>query len=515
MTHSPTSDHSHHHHGLHHTKKKRVGKACDSCRIKKTKCDGKKPCSRCILDNKICVFTEKKKQREKSHPVGYVELLETRLDILTKALEKLVELSTPHLEFLQQLVAEHEAKRTGVKQEEESTDELSDYDHTDEDDEESTDGEVASDGAVPINKVVAYLINREALLSSLPVEWERGALIAANFSRKDVGASARMFAEHKLSVQDQDQEARSGPRVLPPARASLNSSLTEGVHSFGGISFINSTNSFLSQEHASDFDSDSNANLAVKTEPSSPPSVEGFHRRANSLFLHSTANGSATQLNQSITPSSRSNSLVALLTSKFESQGLTSPASSPQDVAAAGRLLILRRASQRSSSPSAIKIKNNGHVHKRPHASCRNDSFKSGVELLASRGRRGSSVNGTNGQYLMMNPGDSLYDSNAQTSRAGIIDNIDNIVSLSPQTSRNPDPLYETKYDDFGGSSIDDFGTTFPELPPDGFRMGQGVHSPSSIFENPLPLEVSAAPSSGGLLEEDGFDFLSNSPYMT
>ena len=66
-----------------HVKKKRVGKACDSCRIKKTKCDGKKPCNRCLLDNKICVFTEKRKVKEKIHPPGYIELLETRLDILS------------------------------------------------------------------------------------------------------------------------------------------------------------------------------------------------------------------------------------------------------------------------------------------------------------------------------------------------------------------------------------------------------------------------------------------------
>ncbi|CUM48404.1 unnamed protein product [Debaryomyces tyrocola] len=40
-------------------KNKRLDKACDSYRIKKTKCDGKKPCNRCRLDNKICVSTSK------------------------------------------------------------------------------------------------------------------------------------------------------------------------------------------------------------------------------------------------------------------------------------------------------------------------------------------------------------------------------------------------------------------------------------------------------------------------
>jgi hypothetical protein len=36
--------------------RKRVCKACDRCRLKKSKCDGSSPCSRCKSDNAICVF---------------------------------------------------------------------------------------------------------------------------------------------------------------------------------------------------------------------------------------------------------------------------------------------------------------------------------------------------------------------------------------------------------------------------------------------------------------------------
>ncbi|KAK9385680.1 hypothetical protein V1515DRAFT_617175 [Lipomyces mesembrius] len=70
--------------------RKRVGKACDSCRIKKSKCDGRKPCSRCIMDDKICTFTERKKSKEKLYSSRYVELLENRIEILQSGMAELV-----------------------------------------------------------------------------------------------------------------------------------------------------------------------------------------------------------------------------------------------------------------------------------------------------------------------------------------------------------------------------------------------------------------------------------------
>lgn len=36
--------------------RKRVVKACDRCRLKKSKCDGSNPCTRCKQDNAICQF---------------------------------------------------------------------------------------------------------------------------------------------------------------------------------------------------------------------------------------------------------------------------------------------------------------------------------------------------------------------------------------------------------------------------------------------------------------------------
>lgn len=54
--------------------RKRVCKACDRCRLKKSKCDGSSPCSRCKSDNAICVFGERKKSHDKIYPKGCVPL---------------------------------------------------------------------------------------------------------------------------------------------------------------------------------------------------------------------------------------------------------------------------------------------------------------------------------------------------------------------------------------------------------------------------------------------------------
>lgn len=77
---------------LDNSKKKRVGKACDSCRLKKTKCNGKQPCERCTADNKICIYTERKKSKDKVYSSEYVELIDRRLSLVNKSLLKLCEL---------------------------------------------------------------------------------------------------------------------------------------------------------------------------------------------------------------------------------------------------------------------------------------------------------------------------------------------------------------------------------------------------------------------------------------
>ncbi|RDH26194.1 hypothetical protein BDQ94DRAFT_43185 [Aspergillus welwitschiae] len=80
-----TSEHSHYDNNV----RKRVCKACDRCRLKKSKCDGGNPCGRCRANNTICVFGERKKAHDKVHPKGYVEMLEQQQAWLVYGLQEL------------------------------------------------------------------------------------------------------------------------------------------------------------------------------------------------------------------------------------------------------------------------------------------------------------------------------------------------------------------------------------------------------------------------------------------
>ncbi|KAL1874748.1 hypothetical protein VTK73DRAFT_225 [Phialemonium thermophilum] len=65
--------------------------ACEGCRWRKQKCDGKKPaCSRCQDQNRTCVWPK----AQKRGPVkGYVEALEHRLEVTENALLRLLAVS--------------------------------------------------------------------------------------------------------------------------------------------------------------------------------------------------------------------------------------------------------------------------------------------------------------------------------------------------------------------------------------------------------------------------------------
>ncbi|KAG5930722.1 hypothetical protein E4U53_002159 [Claviceps sorghi] len=67
---------AHHHDHLSHGagmdgRQKRVWKACERCRMKKTKCDGEFPCKRCKDDGLVCTAGVRKKVEYKQLPRGY------------------------------------------------------------------------------------------------------------------------------------------------------------------------------------------------------------------------------------------------------------------------------------------------------------------------------------------------------------------------------------------------------------------------------------------------------------
>ncbi|KAK3943134.1 hypothetical protein QBC46DRAFT_48419 [Diplogelasinospora grovesii] len=68
---------------------KRVWKACERCRMKKTKCDGEFPCKRCKDDGLVCTAGSRKKTEYKQLPRGYAEVLENTQFALIATVHKL------------------------------------------------------------------------------------------------------------------------------------------------------------------------------------------------------------------------------------------------------------------------------------------------------------------------------------------------------------------------------------------------------------------------------------------
>ncbi|KAI0400924.1 hypothetical protein F4802DRAFT_464299 [Xylaria palmicola] len=89
LNHSPIRDHvplSPHGTDNRH---KRVWKACERCRMKKTKCDGEFPCKRCKDDGLVCTAGTRKKTEYKQLPRGYAEVLENTQFALIATVHKL------------------------------------------------------------------------------------------------------------------------------------------------------------------------------------------------------------------------------------------------------------------------------------------------------------------------------------------------------------------------------------------------------------------------------------------
>jgi hypothetical protein len=77
------NDHDHdndHDQGQGDPKRRRIARACDMCRKKKIKCDGKMPkCSHCQNYKTECIFTQVEKKRQPPKGAKYIEGLENRL----------------------------------------------------------------------------------------------------------------------------------------------------------------------------------------------------------------------------------------------------------------------------------------------------------------------------------------------------------------------------------------------------------------------------------------------------
>ncbi|KAJ6443951.1 C6 transcription factor [Purpureocillium lavendulum] len=85
---------AHHHDHVTHAagmdgRHKRVWKACERCRMKKTKCDGEFPCKRCKDDGVVCTAGVRKKVEYKQLPKGYAEVLENTQFALIATVHKL------------------------------------------------------------------------------------------------------------------------------------------------------------------------------------------------------------------------------------------------------------------------------------------------------------------------------------------------------------------------------------------------------------------------------------------
>lgn len=374
-----------------HVKKKRVGKACDSCRIKKTKCDGKKPCNRCLLDNKICVFTEKRKVKEKIHPPGYIELLETRLDILSKLFEKLIELSRPHLSFIDEIIREEE--KLPVKKEfDDNTSSPQSFEEEDKVD------------SIPINKVVSYLIEQRGMLKNVPIEWEEGTLIAANYNEDDLEPSSKLFAKHKSEKLAGGEVASSNPHSSPimkpmnransssSARSQIKRKIKEepvspaSVHSFSSNFNFSTDDKWLTNDPMlSEVDSDS----PERNHGISPPCIHehqehSHHQRSGdydghnhipltaSLFSNNYTNHRSQPISKNSSVTSLSNKYEAhTLSSAPNSSSTTTPPSSVFTTNSPITMSALRRSSSTLSQTQSNKLKSciahHHNIHKPIH----------------------------------------------------------------------------------------------------------------------------------------------------
>lgn len=215
-------------------KKKRVDKACDSCRFKKKKCDGKKPCNQCLIYNKICVYVEKRKK--KTYPYGYVELLETRIEILTKSFEKLIELSIPHLKFLSELIYQNQCldeikknnleKSCNITQNEKNPFIIEPVKSFSQEKGVNLKCNLASVNnefskvKIPINIIIFYLIESQNLKENLPENWKESLCLSKKLKNQIKLKTFECFSE--LKNKTNNESYMTSDFFFPPQSKKVN-----------------------------------------------------------------------------------------------------------------------------------------------------------------------------------------------------------------------------------------------------------------------------------------------------
>lgn len=106
-------------------KRRRVTRACDECRRKKIKCDGKQPCTHCQVYSYECTYDKPSNRRRNPAP-QYIEALENRLQRAEALLKKFMpdlDLADPSMDpaVEQEFRLREQARAKAIKREESSS----------------------------------------------------------------------------------------------------------------------------------------------------------------------------------------------------------------------------------------------------------------------------------------------------------------------------------------------------------------------------------------------------------
>ncbi|EPX75151.1 transcription factor [Schizosaccharomyces octosporus yFS286] len=106
--------------------KKRINRACDLCRKRKIRCDGKQPaCSNCLNHNMSCVYTARPKRKTGQKQI-YIKSLVSRLEQMESTLRSVVPNFSPQNDTFSHLEGDVEEADKSLKEESSSDESVSD-----------------------------------------------------------------------------------------------------------------------------------------------------------------------------------------------------------------------------------------------------------------------------------------------------------------------------------------------------------------------------------------------------